>query len=178
MDYEYFPVGMSAFSADIKIQEISEEVIHLGDVSIAWQEQVYHPGGSVRYRLSVGGRKIVYATDVELNRFFHADSSNEENKVMARDYIDFIYNADLLIADGQYTEEEYPSKVGWGHSSIQVLLDIAYQAHVKQLAIFHHEPQHSDKFLDELWMKNRSKYLSNYKKMYIFWAREGLTLAI
>ena len=178
MDYEYFPVGMSSFSADINIWEISEEVIHLGEGIIDWQEQVHHPGGSVRYRLSFEGKKIVYATDVELNRIFHLDESSEENKVLAQDYLNFIYNADLLIADGQYTEEEYPSKVGWGHSSIPILLDIAYQAQVKQLAIFHHDPQHSDKFLDELWMKNRSKYSSAYKKMDIFWAREGLTLAI
>lgn len=178
MDYEYFPVGMSAFSADISIKEMPQEVIHLGEVIVDWQEQVFHPGGSVRYRLSVEGKKIVYATDVELNRIFHDNSSSEENKALAQDYIDFIYNADLLIADGQYTEEEYQSKIGWGHSSIPVLLDIAYQAQVKQIAIFHHDPQHSDKFLDELWMKNRPKQLSTHKKMDIFWAREGLTLAI
>jgi len=115
---------------------------------------------------------------VELNFIFHSNADTKENKVLAQDYLDFIYNADLLIADGQYTEKEYPSKVGWGHSSIQLLLDIAYQAHVKQLAIFHHDPQHSDKFLDELWMKSRSKFHSDYKKMDVFWAREGLTLAI
>lgn len=178
MDFEYFPVGMSAFSADITIHEISEEVIQLGEVVIDWQEQIYHPGGSVRYRLGVDGKKIVYATDVELNQIFHPHTDTKKNKILAQDYLDFIYNADLLIADGQYTEEEYPSKVGWGHSSIHLLLEIAYQAQVKQLAIFHHDPQHSDKFLDELWMKSRSEFHSDYKKMDVFWAREGLTLAI
>lgn len=178
MDSEYFPVGMGVFSADISIQEISEEIISLGDLTIEWQEQVYHPGGSVRYGLRVNGKKIVYATDVELNRIFQTDRSSKDNKILAHDYLDFVHNADLLIADGQYTEEEYQSKVGWGHSSIQLLLDIAYQAQVKQLAIFHHDPQHSDKFLDELWMEYKSKFRTAYKKMDIFWAREGLTLAI
>ncbi len=178
MDYEYFPVGMSAFPADIKIREISEDIIRLGEVIIDWQEQIYHPGGSVRYRLCVDGKKIVYATDVELNHIFNPDADSEEDKALAEDYLDFIDHADLLIADGQYTEEEYPSKVGWGHTSIKLLLDIAYQAKVKELAIFHHDPQHSDKFLDELWMKNRPKSHSAYKKMHVFWAREGLTLAI
>ena len=74
--------------------------------------------------------------------------------------------------------EEYQDKVGWGHSSIPVILDLAHQAQVKQLAIFHHDPQHSDKFLDKLWMENRSKYRSNNNKMDIFWAREGMTIAI
>ena len=115
---------------------------------------------------------------MELNQIFNPRVDTKKNRVLAQDYLDFVYNADLLIADGQYTEEEYQSKVGWGHSSIQLLFDISYQAHVKQLAIFHHDPQHSDKFLDELWMKSRSEFPSDYKKMDVFWAREGMTLAI
>ena len=175
MNYEYFPVSMSAFAADINIQEITGESIRLDPFMIEWQEQTYHPGGSVRYRVSLNGKKIVYATDVELNRIYETKSSSEEGKAL-EEYIEFIHNADLLIADAQYTEEEYPEKVGWGHSSIPVLLDIVAQANVKQLAIFHHDPQHSDKFLDELWIKNRSEYNSN--GMELFWAREGMTLAI
>lgn len=178
MDYEYFPVAMSAVAADISIHEISQDVIELGSVIIDWQEQVCHPGGSVRYSLSVEGKKIVYATDVELDSIFNSDEGNEENKILAQDYLDFIYNADLLIADGQYTEEEYREKIGWGHSSIPLLLDLAYQSQVKQLAVFHHDPQHSDKFLDKLWMNNTSKYRSKDHNMDIFWAREGITLKI
>jgi len=178
MDKEYFPVSMAVFSADIRIREISEEIIHLGEFTIEWQEQICHPGGSVRYGLQIGGKKIVYATDVELNRIFQGESREDDAKALAREYLEFVHNADLLIADGQFTEEEYSSKVGWGHSSIPLLLDVAYEAQVKQLAIFHHDPQHSDKFLDEFWMENRSKFLSTYKKMDIFWAREGLTLEI
>lgn len=178
MDYEYFPVGMSAFLADINIQEMSEEVIKLGESVIDWQEQHYHPGGSVRYRFCVNGKKIVYATDVELNRMFGSGANNEKDKALAQDYLDFICDADLLIADGQYTEEEYQSKVGWGHSSIYLLLEIAFRAQVKQLAIFHHDPQHSDTFLDELWISSRSRFHSIYKDMDFFWAREGMTLEI
>jgi ribonuclease BN (tRNA processing enzyme) len=62
-----------------------------------------------------------------------------------------------LIADGQYTEEEYSTKVGWGHTSISLLLEIASQSKVKQLAVFQHDPQHSDRFLDALSVESRSK---------------------
>ncbi len=178
MDYEYFPVAMSAFEADIRIREISEKTLHLGPITIDWQEQLYHPGGSLRYRLNINGKKIVYSTDVELDRVFQSDADGAEKNTLVQDYLDFIHNADLLIADGQYTEEEYPSKVGWGHSSIPVLIELADRAQVKQLAIFHHDPQHSDKILDKLWMEIRSRYPSADKKMHVFWAREGLTLAI
>jgi ribonuclease BN (tRNA processing enzyme) len=92
--------------------------------------------------------------------------------------MDFIRDADLLIADAQYTEDEYPQKVGWGHSSVPLLLEVAFKSHVKQLAIFHHDPQHSDNFLDDLWMKNRSLLHVKDQKMELFWAREGMTLAV
>jgi len=178
MDYDFFPVSMSDFSAEISIKEITNEVIHLGPLVIEWQEQICHPGGSVRYKVNLNGRKVVYATDVELDQIFVSHEDNEDNKALAREYLDFIFDADLLIADAQYTEREYPEKVGWGHSSVPVLLDIAYRSHVKQLVVFHHDPQHSDKFLDELWMKHRSNYRSGDRKMDLFWAREGMTLAV
>jgi phosphoribosyl 1,2-cyclic phosphodiesterase len=179
MDYEYFPVAMSALAADIRSQAISEEAINLGPVFVDWQEQVCHPGGSVRYRLNVNGKKIVYATDIELNHMFAPGADKKkDNEDLAQKYLDFIHKADLLIGDGQYTDEEYPAKEGWGHSSIPLLLEVAHTAQVKQLAIFHHDPQHSDKFLDQLWMENRSKYRLSNHKMAVLWAREGMTLAI
>lgn len=178
MDSGYFPVSMSGLSADVHIQDISEEVIALGRVVVDWQEQILHPGGSVRYRLNMGGKRIVYATDVELDLIFRPDSTEDNKEALAQEYRDFIYEADLLIADGQYTEEEYSTKARWGHSSIPLLLEIAHQCRVKQLAVFHHDPQHSDKFLDELSIESRLKYRLDEGEMDVFWAREGMTLAI
>jgi phosphoribosyl 1,2-cyclic phosphodiesterase len=178
MDAGYFPVSMSDVAADITMQEISEEVIELGPIVVDWEEQILHPGGSVRYRLNVDGKKIVYATDIELDRILAPEANEKDKDKLAEAYRRFIYDADLLIADGQYTDEEYATKVGWGHTSTSLLLDIAHQCRVKRLAVFHHDPQHSDKFLDELWMENRLKYRTSEYGMDVFWAREGLTLAI
>ena len=178
MDLQYFPITMSTLEADISFKEVSDEVIQLGDVSVDCQEQHYHPGGSVRYRLSVNGKKIVYASDVELNLAYAPDEKTEETEFRIKEYLDFVEGADLLIADGQYTGEEYETKKGWGHTSLPVLLEIAYSAKVKQLAIFHHDPQHSDKFLNDLWSKYSNKYHTSTPPMHIFWAREGLTMPI
>ena len=143
-----------------------------------WQEQTYHAGGSVRYRFHINGKSIVYATDVELDRIFQGGYSPRDQEILAQEYVDFVQGADLLIADGQYTSDEYLSKMGWGHSSISVVSELATKAEVGQLAIFHHDPQHSDKMLDDLWMKSRIRYGGEDVKTDIFWAREGLTLAI
>ncbi|MBW1681033.1 MAG: MBL fold metallo-hydrolase [Deltaproteobacteria bacterium] len=176
MDVEYFPVALSALAAQLSIQEMSEERMELGDVLVEWQEQVLHPGGSVRYRLTVGDKRVVYATDVELDRLVDG-SAGGDCRALLDDYLRFVENADLLIADGQYTAQEYAEKAGWGHTSIPVLTSLAERAGVKQLAVFHHDPQHSDRMLDSLWKELR-KAGPDKGATQVFWAREGMTLAV
>lgn len=178
MDVNYFPVEMNALAADISIKEISEEQLVIDSITIDWQEQVYHPGGSVRYRFTADGKKIVYATDVELDKLFDPGKKTAESQKLKKDYCKFIQGADLLIADGQYTSEEYPTKIGYGHTSIPLLLDLAHKQKVKQLAVFHHEPQHSDSMLDKLWAQFSPKYASANPPMTVFWAREGMTIPV
>lgn len=178
MDVNYFPVDMAALAAELRIIEISDTKVDIGPITVEWQEQVYHPGGSVRYKLSVEGRHIVYATDIELDQIMHPQKSNPKIKQLAKEYCSFIRNVDLLIADGQYTAREYPAMVGWGHTSIATITDIAAQEGVKQLAVFHHDPQHSDTMLDKLWADYAQKHHSKEERTKVFWAREGLTLAV
>ena len=83
MDYEYFPVSMSALTADIRIQEMSADRVHLGPIEIDWEEQVYHPAGSVRYGFNVYGKRIVFATDVELDLMFGKGNKSEKEKLHA-----------------------------------------------------------------------------------------------
>jgi phosphoribosyl 1,2-cyclic phosphodiesterase len=178
MDFEYFPVSMSALTADIHIREMGTERIRLGPIEIELEEQVYHPAGSVRFGFNIYGKRIVFATDVELDLIFGKGKKSKEEKLDADRYLRFIHGVDLLIADGQFTEEEYPARIGWGHSSIPVIFEAASMAQVKQLAIFHHDPQHSDKLLDEIWSKYRTRYRQDDQGMDFFWAREGLTVSI
>ena len=58
--------------------------------------------------------------------------------------------ADLLVHDSQYTPQEYLARVGYGHSSVPDALRFAGLAGVKKLVPFHHDPAHSDDFLDLL----------------------------
>jgi hypothetical protein len=78
--------------------------------------------------LNINGGIIVYSTDVELDHVFQPDAGGAEEDGFVQDYLLFIYNADLLIADGQYTEGKYPIKVGWGHSSTPILIELAERA--------------------------------------------------
>ena len=179
MDINYFPVEMTALAAELSITEISNARLEIGAFTVDWQEQVCHPGGSVRYGLNNGGKRIVYATDVELDKVFASKGRMKRGKrPLAKEYSDFIRNADLLIADGQYTRKEYPARAEWGHSSIEVLIDVAGRAGGKQLAIFHHDPQHTDTVLDLLWEGYVRQAGKVNASMNIFWAREGMTVSV
>jgi ribonuclease BN (tRNA processing enzyme) len=59
-------------------------------------------------------------------------------------------DADLLIHDAQYTDEEYIERVGWGHSSVAHALQFATMARVKHLVPFHHDPAHNDATIDHI----------------------------
>ena len=101
-----------------------------------------HPDPVYGYRLDYAGASIVYATDTE--HFACVDPH------LAR----LAHGADVLIYDAQYTPEEYPGKVGWGHSTWEAAIRLANAAGVRQLVLFHHDPRRSDEqvaALEALW---------------------------
>ena len=95
-----------------------------------------HPNGATGYRLEYGGKAVCYVTDTE-----HVVGSPDEN------VLGLIEGADLVVYDCTYTDEEFPSKVGWGHSTWQEAVRLCQRASVKKLAIFHHDPSHEDSFM-------------------------------
>jgi phosphoribosyl 1,2-cyclic phosphodiesterase len=178
MDINYFPIEMKELAANVTIREVGDQALTIGDVSIKIQEQVCHPGGSVRFSLEANGKRIVYATDVELNAIFEPTEPSSAMDKLAAEYREFISGADLLIADAQFTADEYESKKGWGHTSIPLVLRIAHEQGVKQLAAFHHDPERSDTLIDDLWKQHAPAYRNAAQPMSVFWAREGMTVEI
>ncbi len=176
MDVNYFPVQMQELAANVSIREFEDRFMTIGDIHIEMQEQILHPGGSIRFKITAGGRKIVYATDVELNAAFDPAEPTRETRRLAEEYSAFIQDADLLIGDGQYSESEYALKKGWGHTSVPLLLEVAHAAHVRQLAVFHHDPEHSDTYFDTLEQQSGPAYRNASPAMQVFWAREGVTI--
>ena len=67
-------------------------------------------------------------------------------------------DADLLIHDCQYTDEEYPGHEGWGHSRVTDTLTFAKRVGAKRTLLFHHDPLHTDGFLDDLHAAAREKW--------------------
>ncbi len=138
MQQEFFPVPLDKMGANIRFFA-PDSPTYTGEKGIKVTFSAHnHPGGAYGYRFEDNGKVLVYCTDVE-----HGDEIDLKVVELARD-------ADLLIHDAQYTPEELKGKKGWGHSSWEQAIQVADMAGVKRLALFHHDPEHTDTFLFDM----------------------------
>ncbi|MFZ2031389.1 MAG: GAF domain-containing protein [Vitreimonas sp.] len=175
MDYAYFPVALNAFAADVHFHEVVEGGFMIGDVRIA-THYLNHPALTVGYRIEADGATLVYATDHEPHSpdagCGHA--GKEETGDIA--HIDFIRDADVVIHDAQYTAAEYPAKIGWGHSTIEYVVDAAIAGNVKHVVLFHHDPARGDDAVDALMVQARQRAAAAGADIEITAAAEGTIL--
>ena len=172
---DYFPVDFSSLHANILPDRLEEAGRNIGDVHVQAM-MLNHPGGSYGYRFTKGGTTVVYMTDNEIDTELDADADSEAPRKIPARFVDFARDADLVVADAQYTEEEYPSKRGWGHSRVFTAVDMALEAGCKQLALFHHDPMHSDDEIRSMEASARKRVESRGSDLVVFAAREGLEL--
>lgn len=132
-----WPVGPEQFRADIDWRPLPQESVYAGQVRID-HIQARHPGGVTAFRLSAGGQSVVFATDCELD------------KAARERLIPFAAGCDLLLCDAQYTDEEYPGRSGWGHSSVSMALAFSSECGAKRTVMIHHAPFRTDAELDAL----------------------------
>jgi ribonuclease Z len=146
-----FPVPLQIMQSNLDFFEVKPgKTIHIEDIAVE-TAPLNHPGESVGYRVNFNGGSAVYVTDTE----HYADKLDENVLRLAN-------NADILIYDSTYTDEEYYSskspKIGWGHSTWQEAVKVAEAANVKTLVIFHHDPSHDDEFLDRIGQEAKQKF--------------------
>ena len=158
MEEPTFPVPFHHLGANIQFHEVNGDT-RLGDVRLR-SHPVNHPGGCLAFRLEYRGRTLVYLTDHEPYGGPKDDAVRE-----------FTRGADLLIREAQYTVAEYQRKRGWGHSTFDDAVTDAIAAGVKKLALFHHDPEHADQFLERELIEVQSRH--HTPGMEIFLAREG-----
>lgn len=181
MESPYFPVEFKDLSCHIDARSLHSGDNLIDGVTLRYCEQP-HPGKSFAYRFESDGRSIVYATDSELDLVLLNKDEAEADLSLPRKIpqrlVDFARGADLLIADGQYTDAEYPAKRGWGHPRATTVVDFAAQAGVKQLAIHHHDPMQNDIAVDEKIRRCSERARDLGSDVVVVGAREGLTLKV
>ncbi|MEB3238128.1 MAG: GAF domain-containing protein [Candidatus Sericytochromatia bacterium] len=180
MEYAYFPVSLDQLGSRIRFHELREERLTIDDVSVSTMS-LNHPAATLAYRLECRGASLVYATDHEPHA--HATAVPAESPAGFvhpgdRRHVAFVAGADLLIHDAQYLAEEYGGRAGWGHSTVEYVVDVAVAAGVGKLALFHHDPMRSDDGVDALLGRARDLARQSGSTCEIVAAAEGATLVV
>jgi anti-anti-sigma factor len=139
MKAEWFPVRFSRMTAALEFSQFKEgETVEVAGLKVQGKA-LQHPGIAYAYRVENGASSFVFATDGEYKSLSASDT---------KDHIDFFSGADVLIFDAMFSVRDSIIREDWGHSSALIGADIARQADVKQLVLFHHDPAAGD---DEVW---------------------------
>jgi len=172
MNPTYFPVAMREMASRMDVVELAGPM-RLGDVKISYH-YLNHPGITVGFRFETREWTVSYLSDHEpygkLNNM--GGYSAKEDEAIAR----FVHGSDLLISEAQYTEEEYKYKKTWGHSTFSDVIGLAVKAEVKKLALFHHDPTHTDDMMDRYVAECKDFVARNGHGIDVFGAQEGMTV--
>jgi phosphoribosyl 1,2-cyclic phosphodiesterase len=181
MRSDYFPVDFGELRSNIVASHLDGGHREIDGVAVSFYEQ-HHPGRSWAYSFVRDGFKIVYATDNEIDLTFPRPEAvlkePDAPRPIPEAFRKFCHGADLLIADGQYFDDEYEKKVGWGHPRATTVIDLALQSECKQVAIFHHDPMHGDGDVDRKIALCKERAARVNSQLLVFGAREGLELRI
>ena len=137
-----FPVDLSKMASNIDFVRIEPGRVHnIAGYQVSAKLQ-QHPGDAYGYRFEKNGKCVVYSTDAE-----HKPENNQD----AAAFVEFYRDADLVIFDAMYSLADSVSvKEDWGHSSNVAGVELCQQAHVKRLALVHHDPANDDATVERL----------------------------
>ncbi len=108
---------------------------------------INHPGGGYGYRIEDEGTSCAYITDNELDPPGKLTTAYDQ-------WVGFCSGVDVLIHDAQYLASDMPRKHGWGHSLVSQVRQLAVDAEVGCLVMFHHDPDRTDTEIDFIQKDN------------------------
>ena len=138
-----FPVRLPELPCDLHVHDLSHGRIEVPGLTVH-TALVCHPGPTVGFRLVGDGGSLAYLPD-------HEPALASRNFATQPEWcsgLDLAAGVDVLLHDAQYTNEEYETRVGWGHSTLQQALAFARLARVGHFMPFHFDPAHDDDTLD------------------------------
>ncbi len=190
----YFPVPLSAMHAEMGFHEVIEGAkFEIGNAKVSCT-RLNHPWVAIAYRVEVDNAIVVYCSDTApfadylLGTDFVTQApsldaplspeTEAELAVMRAGVINLAKGADLLIYDTQFTKEEYRQRPHWGHSHPDDAIQIAREAGVKTLCLFHHAPLRSDDENDQILAQYRGVVSAQNDKFDLVSAYEGLEIPL
>jgi phosphoribosyl 1,2-cyclic phosphodiesterase len=164
MESTYFPVPFDKLPSNIDIEELKDFNFAVGSILVR-AHRANHPGVCVGYRLFSPDGIITFFPDTE---------PRLDDQAM----IDFVRDADVLILDSQYDRAEFKKHIGWGHGCVDDSVAVALKAGVKKLVLFHHDPDHDDRRMDEIVKHTRKLVAKRKSKLKVEAAREGMVIQL
>lgn len=149
-----FPIRFEKIAAKFEFMPMRKEGVKINNTMV-FPIELSHPNSGLGYKFVEDGKAVVFLPDNEL-RYTHPGGRSFE------EYVDFCKNADILIADADYTDKEYKKRKRWGHSSYTHALELAIKAGVRSLFLFHHNQERTDREID-LIVKDCRERLKNQK---------------
>ena len=171
-----FPVTFEELESRIDFQYLSDERCDAEGYQVQAMA-VRHPGGALAYRFTdgnAGGPALVYVSDNELNE----QAKYVDEPGWRERFVNFTRGASVLVHDTMYTSGEYDSFVGWGHSTYEDAVELALEAEVERLLLFHHRPERTDDEVDRCLASCRAMVQSRGGRLEVEAAAEGMTLTV
>lgn len=140
-----FPIQLADIPARVVFHDVPGEPWNIGAARIE-AAPVSHPGPTLGYRIEADGAVVAYIPD-------HEPALGTDLAELKPDWISGLgvaQDTDVLFHDAQYFEDEYATRVGWGHSSVADTVTFARLAGARRLVLFHHDPLHTDEDLEAL----------------------------
>lgn len=170
-DGVHFPVRGTDIPARMELLETDAIEWRIGSARVR-RIGLRHPGGAQGFRCDdEDGSSVAYITDNELAP---AGTSSSVTAELAR----FTGGVNVLIHDAQYDEDEMTTKRGWGHSSINSVLELACMARTSHLILFHHDPDRDDIALDLLGRQASAHLAGCAPTAKVTVAHEGLVITL
>lgn len=191
MKAPFFPVGTETWLA--KVRYVTPPPDHRfahGPIQIAY-DNVHHPGSTYGYRIRANGKNILYVSDNECLyldksiKLKYGELSAEEQSLYSRmqqeEYeaeIKLLQGADIVIHDAQYTPEDYQKKRGWGHSCFVDTVNTAIEAGVKELYLYHHDPNYDDQEMEKIQRRALEIIRERKSDLVCHLAKEGMIVEL
>ena len=182
MQDAFFPVRLDDLASHVVWDELTGDEVEVDGIKVR-SIHANHPAMCRGYRICTPQGDVVYMPDhegYERNALERQKLSGQPAPALIADarrrdqeVVEFFRDADVVITDTQYDTVEYPSRLDWGHSCVDDVVELALQASVRQLYLFHHDPDHNDAKMETMIAEARKRVAEAGSNMEVSAAREG-----
>ncbi|HZJ26024.1 MAG TPA: MBL fold metallo-hydrolase [Acidimicrobiia bacterium] len=170
----YFPIRPDELVGQVSFTDTGDDDFPVGSAKVR-SRWVRHVGPTLGFRVEIGGVSVAYISDH--GQGCGGGSTVEGDEYVPQEVLELADGADLLIHDSQHTPTEFVDKRHYGHCTIEYAVHVAREAGARQLALFHHDPSHSDAQVDQL-VHGAQEIAASVGSTTVFGASEGLVVPL